>query len=203
MSFSGGVFSINTTGQPTVAGTTISASVFNAFTSDIATGLSTCILKDGTQTATALVPFAAGISCATGTLQYPASTVVGRWTTPTFSAGNFTGNASMTWTVASGDVLTYEYTIMDKIMTVIFRIVTSTVGGTPDTDLQIAIPASKTAAKAALNPILANDNGSQAIAYAGVTASASVIFIQKVGAGAWAAATDATGVFGQITFEIN
>ena len=62
MSFSAGVFSINTTGQPVVAATTISASVFNSLTADLATGLSTCILKDGTQTATALVPFAAGIS---------------------------------------------------------------------------------------------------------------------------------------------
>ena len=62
MSFSSGTFSINSTGQPVVAATSISASVFNAFSADIATGLSTCILKDGTQTATALVPFAAGIS---------------------------------------------------------------------------------------------------------------------------------------------
>lgn len=60
MSYSGGVFSINTTGQPVVAGTTISASVFNALTADLATGLSTCMLKDGTQTATAGIGFFAG-----------------------------------------------------------------------------------------------------------------------------------------------
>lgn len=60
MSFSGGVFSINTSGQPVVAGTTISASVFNALTADLATGLSTCMLKDGTQTATAGIGFYAG-----------------------------------------------------------------------------------------------------------------------------------------------
>lgn len=60
MSFSGGTFSINTTGQPVVSGTTISASVFNALTADLATGLSTCMLKDGTQTATAGIGFFAG-----------------------------------------------------------------------------------------------------------------------------------------------
>jgi len=60
MSFSGGVFSINTSGQPVVDGTTISASVFNALTADLATGLSTCMLKDGTQTATAGIGFYAG-----------------------------------------------------------------------------------------------------------------------------------------------
>lgn len=56
MSFSAGVFSINSTGQPVVTGTVISSTVFNAFTSDIATGLSTCVLKDGTQTVTANIP---------------------------------------------------------------------------------------------------------------------------------------------------
>ena len=63
MSFNGsGVFSISTSGQPVVDGTTISATVFNALTADLATGLSTAILKDGTQTTTARIPFAAGIS---------------------------------------------------------------------------------------------------------------------------------------------
>src|SRR3990167_1550372 len=58
MSFSGGVFSINSTGQPVVTGTTISSSVFNALTADLATGLSTTMLKDGTQIMTANVPMA-------------------------------------------------------------------------------------------------------------------------------------------------
>jgi len=60
MSFSAGTFSINSSGQPVVSGTTISASVFNALTADLATGLSTCMLKDGTQTATAGIGFFAG-----------------------------------------------------------------------------------------------------------------------------------------------
>lgn len=60
MSYSAGVFTINSTGQPVVTGTVISTGVFNAFTADIATGLSTCILKDGTQTVTAGVGLFAG-----------------------------------------------------------------------------------------------------------------------------------------------
>ncbi len=78
MSFSAGVFSINSSGQPVVAGTTITDTAFNALTADLATGLSTCILKDGTQTATAVVPFAYGIdiSAATGgTIKFPATQV--------------------------------------------------------------------------------------------------------------------------------
>lgn len=58
MSFSAGTFSINSTGQPVVTGTTISSSVFNALTADLATGLTTCVLKDGSQTITANIPMA-------------------------------------------------------------------------------------------------------------------------------------------------
>lgn len=68
------------------------------------------------------------------------------WTTPTFNAGNFTGSASMTWTVEAGDVQTYSYMIIDKTMLLTIAINTSTVGGTADYALKVAIPASKTAA---------------------------------------------------------
>ena len=58
MSYSGGTFSINSSGQPVVTGTVISSTAFNALTADLATGLSTCILKDGTQTLTGNIPMA-------------------------------------------------------------------------------------------------------------------------------------------------
>jgi len=57
-----GTFQINTSGQPVVAGTVISATAFNALTADLATGLSTAITKDGQTTTTARIPFAAGIN---------------------------------------------------------------------------------------------------------------------------------------------
>lgn len=56
MSYSAGVFSINSAGQPVVTGTVISSTTFNTLTADLATGLSTCLLKDGTQTVTANIP---------------------------------------------------------------------------------------------------------------------------------------------------
>ena len=55
-SYSSGTFSINSSGQPVVTGTVISSTAFNALTADLATGLSTCVLKDGTQTITANIP---------------------------------------------------------------------------------------------------------------------------------------------------
>jgi len=57
-----GVFNINTAGQPVVTGTVISSTAFNALTSDLGTGLSTAITKDGQTVATARIPFAAGIN---------------------------------------------------------------------------------------------------------------------------------------------
>ena len=59
MSFNGsGTFVINSAGQPVSANTLIEAAVFNAFTADIATGLSTAIAKDGQTTVTANLPMA-------------------------------------------------------------------------------------------------------------------------------------------------
>ena len=57
MSFNGsGTFQINTAGQPVVAGTTITSTAFNALTADLATGLSTCMTKDGQTVATGNIP---------------------------------------------------------------------------------------------------------------------------------------------------
>jgi hypothetical protein len=63
MSYNGsGTFTINSTGQPVVAGTVITASAFNALTTDLATGLTTAITKDGQTTTTARITFAQGLT---------------------------------------------------------------------------------------------------------------------------------------------
>ena len=57
MAFNGsGVFLINSSGQPVVASTLIESAVFNAFTADVATGLSNVICKDGQTVLTANIP---------------------------------------------------------------------------------------------------------------------------------------------------
>ena len=63
MSYNGsGLFQINTSGQPVVAGTVITASAFNALTADLATGLTTAITKDGQTATTARITFAQGLT---------------------------------------------------------------------------------------------------------------------------------------------
>lgn len=68
MSFSSGTFTFtsNTFAPSPVTGTTISSTDAQSTWSEIATALSTCLLKDGSQTATSSVPFAVGISVTTG-----------------------------------------------------------------------------------------------------------------------------------------
>lgn len=57
MPFSSGAFSLYTPGNPVVTGTTIQSSWANNTLTDIATGLTMCVLKDGTQTITANIPW--------------------------------------------------------------------------------------------------------------------------------------------------
>lgn len=52
-----GVYQVNTAGQPVAAGTTITATAFNAYTADAATAMSNRICKDGQTTVTANIPF--------------------------------------------------------------------------------------------------------------------------------------------------
>ena len=61
MGFSSGTFTYTTSGLPVVTGTTISSTVENAKNTETATGLTTCLLKDGTQTVTANIPMASFI----------------------------------------------------------------------------------------------------------------------------------------------
>lgn len=52
-----GVAAIDSAGQPVVASTLITSAAFNALTADLATMISTCIMKDGQQTLTQNIPF--------------------------------------------------------------------------------------------------------------------------------------------------
>jgi len=117
MSYNGsGTFNINTSGQPVVAGTTISAATFNALTADLATGLTTALTKDGQTTTTALITFAQGIS---STLVTDASSTSTGSIITSGGAGiakklyvgtdaNIAGNAAITGTLGVTGVATFS-----------------------------------------------------------------------------------------------
>lgn len=104
MSYNGsGTFQINSTGQPVVTGTTISSTVFNAFTADIATGLTNCITKDGQQTVTANIPIGGfkltGIGVATTTGDALSYGRAGNLTTLTLTGALTYGGVTLTASV--------------------------------------------------------------------------------------------------------
>jgi hypothetical protein len=125
------------------------------------------------------------------------------WTTPSFSAGDYTASESMTWTVASGDVTTSAYSITGKRMTWAFQIDTTTVGGTPSNELRIAIPGSKTATKTMSNAVQLLDNNTYVSGFCFVLAGETTLRIRRSDNANFTASTNLTYVNGQITFEIN
>lgn len=127
------------------------------------------------------------------------------WTSVAYASGNFSANNSMSWTVGSGDQVTYVYTLLGTAMTVNYDIRTSTVGGTPSTQLKLKIPGGYTAARTTFEKIAyLSDNGSDSdVGLATVTASDTWIMFQRnVAASTWTASTDNTRVSGVITFEV-
>ena len=113
MSYNGsGTFNINTAGQPVVTGTVISSTAFNALTADLGTGLSTAITKDGQTVATALIPFAAGMSSTTGAFSSTLSVsgIITATTGINFGQTTLTYYGEGTWTPtdASGAGLSFS-----------------------------------------------------------------------------------------------
>ncbi len=128
----------------------------------------------------------------------------GAWITPAFSAANFTANGSMTWTVDAGDVTTYAYRLSGRTLSVAFSIVSTSVGGTLNTQLRLAIPGGFTAAKTVTSWQFAFDNGVRNASRCEVTASTTVIYfrVDTAGTSNWSASTNNTAVTGEIIIEV-
>lgn len=124
------------------------------------------------------------------------------WTAPAFSAGNFSGSGSMTWTLVAGDVDTCAYMLLGKLMVVSLALKTTSVGGTLDTYLRYAIPGGQTSKRIMVTPCVATDNGAVVSAKMFVSASAAYVYIGKSDGTAWSASTDNTLIQGTIWFEV-
>jgi hypothetical protein len=128
----------------------------------------------------------------------------GAWVTPAFSAGNFTANGAMTWTVDAGDVLSYRYVKHGSTVFLNIYLVTTSVGGTPNSELRIALPAGVTPLAPALVPcIIFNNTGSAAEAGQMYVASGGTyIGVSRLAAANFSASTNLTYVFGQIAMQV-
>ena len=114
MAFSGGTFTL-ASGNPVTTATTISSTWANNTLSDIATGLSTAILKDGTQTVTANIPMATykftGLGTGSALTDSASVTNVvnntGRFLTSVSGTNTVVGTATPTPAYAVGQVFTF------------------------------------------------------------------------------------------------
>lgn len=76
-----------------------------------------------------------------GTWSVLADSAATNWVDVPFSAGDFTGNGAMIWDVEVGDVSAFRYKVIGgNCMHITFSIDSSTIDGTSDDELQIAIP---------------------------------------------------------------
>ncbi len=126
----------------------------------------------------------------------------GTWNVVPHAAGDFTGNGAMTWTVQSGDLTTFAYVEMGKLMLIALTVATSSVGGVANTTLQVALPAGRVAARAMTTPAWISDNGTPAIGVVRVTAGGSVLAIQTAAGANWTASANATGVECSLAIEV-
>lgn len=207
MSYNGaGVFQINSAGQPVVTGTTISSTAFNALTADLATGLSTAVLKDGTQTATASIPLQQGFSvgagaafamnssgtvitlldisnAAAGQIKFPATQnpSANANTLDDYAEGSYTS----TLTGVTGTVTpTTRYTKIGNQVTLSFDSSTGTSNTTAKT--YTGMPAALRPAGTRIFPVLVNDNGGAITqSYAQIAASGVITFVPSVGGTNW------------------
>ena len=134
------------------------------------------------------------------------ATALGEWIAVTFAAGNFT-SSSGTWVVASGDQITFAYTLIGKTITIVFDISTSTVTGSPS-ELRITIPGSFTANRVTNNFCFGiGGDGFITAADVSVAVAGTYIKIRRYGTvatnfSAWPNGTDNVRTAGQITFEV-
>lgn len=124
----------------------------------------------------------------------PPGDVAVTWTNVAYASGNFTGNAAMTWSVGAGDQTTYAHASVGKLVTITIVITDSSVGGTPNTTLQVALPAGMTAVVAQGWPFWFSDDGISGIGRCTVAAGGTVLQFQKANGTAWNATTNATDI---------
>jgi len=121
---------------------------------------------------------------------------------PAHFAGRYTANGSMTWTVTGPQVETFAWSLRNRMMTVLFTINGSTVGGAANNLLKIAIPNGKVASRSVSTTCFFSDSAvTDHVALCNVKAGGAVINFQKPGQKNWT--LGANTLMGEITFEVD
>lgn len=129
---------------------------------------------------------------------------MGEWISPAFATSFWFAAPSMTWTVQRADVQTYAYTLIGNTLFIQFAMSNTSVGGTPNGELRMAIPGGFTAAKnttasnQTINDTVATQTGTSEV----IAGNTYVSFYLGLAHSAWDASTNNSGVSGQMFFEI-
>lgn len=131
---------------------------------------------------------------------------MGEWIAVAFAAGTYTGNGAMTWTLTSPDQVSLRYMLVGHTMFLEWSIATSTVGGTPNIGLRIAIPGGFTTSTTALfrgTHSYSDNGGAQLIGTARLSTTGTDITLEKADESNWTASTNLTATTGAVWFEVN
>ena len=121
-----------------------------------------------------------------------------------FSAGNFTGNGSMTWTVESADQETFTYQQRGKTVKIWLSVNTTTIGGTPSTTLMVALPNSFVSSVLTYMPVsVVVDAGTAALGVAVTGAGGTLLAFNRADGGSFSAATNTTVIRAVVELEVN
>lgn len=143
------------------------------------------------------------VKASAGVFDQGRSTAIGEWTSVAFTAGDYTASGSMTWTVQSADMVTFEYMVIGHTMFVNIYLDSTTVGGTANNQLFIKIPGSFTAAKKVQGMSLGFDNGVAVSTFTRVSASGTTIEIGKSDVSNFALSTNNTFIRVIMAFEVS
>ena len=127
------------------------------------------------------------------------------WKAVAFDGDNFTGGNSQTWTVAEADVRANRYIMLTPTtMLWVCNVFNSTVGGTPDPKLLIALPNGKAgpAGTTQTSAITTTDNNTFDIGVGVVMPGETVISLFLKDFTNWAASTNLSDAAFMFTFEV-
>lgn len=129
-----------------------------------------------------------------------ADATVGAWVDVPYAATNFTSGTG-TWTVASGDQLTFGYARVGRLTTFLIALATTTLSGSTSTQLRILLPLTPTRSTDTL--FWADQAGTSAIPIrARMISGDPTLYLYRIDGTNWAVGTDTISISGQITIMV-
>lgn len=130
---------------------------------------------------------------------------MGGYFQPAFNSANFAGSGSMSWTLASGDRTTSGWKLVGNVLHYFFSIATSSVGGTPSTDLLIGNGewGGFTSTFGMTDKVAyCLDNNVYRESYMVSGAASTVLAARRADGSNWTASTDQTAISGTFQFQV-